>query len=87
MALSELADLSPDLILLDLKLEEINNYELCNLLKNQYNFKKVPIIILSQQKGIIDRTKAKLSGADAYITKPLNRSDLLAIILKYLNCN
>ena len=87
LALNKLAGLSPDLILIDLELEEINNYELCNLLKKQSDFKKVPIIILSQQKGLINRTKAKLSGADAYLTKPLNRSDLLAIFFKYLNCN
>ncbi|MGK7951821.1 MAG: response regulator [Xenococcaceae cyanobacterium] len=86
-ALKKLINLSPDLILLDLDLEEMNNYELCNLLKQQSQFKEVPIIILGQQKGSIDRTKAKLAGADAYLTKPLNRSDLLAIIFQYVNCN
>ena len=65
----------------------MNNYELCNLLKKQSQFKEVPIIILGRYKGLIDRTKAKLAGADAYLTKPLNRSDLLAIIFKYVNCN
>ena len=87
IALSKLPNLSPDLILLDLNLEEINRYKLCDLLKNQSQFKRVPILILSQQKVLIDRNKAKLAGADAYLTKPLNRSDLLAMIFKYLNCN
>lgn len=87
IAVSELSNLSPDLILIDFSLDQINSHKICESLKKQPQFKKTPIIILSQQKGLINRTKAKLAGADAYLTKPLNRSDLLAIIFKYLDCN
>ena len=87
MALMKLIDLEPDLILLDVNLTEINGYELCSLLKSQPQFKTIPIIILNYQKGIIHRTKAKLAGSDNYIIKPFNRSDLLTMIIKYIDGN
>ena len=87
IALIKLIDLKPDLILLDVNLTEINSYEFCSLLKRQIKFKKVPIIIINHQKGLVHRTKSKLAGADNYITKPFNRSDLLSMILKYINSN
>jgi twitching motility two-component system response regulator PilG len=75
---------NPDLILLDINMDIIDGYELCRLLRNHSLFKTTPIIMVTGNKGIIDRVKAKWVGASGYLTKPFTRSELLKMVFRYL---
>ena len=74
----------PDLILLDLNMEGIDGYELCRIIRNNSLFKKTPIIMVTGNKGIVDKVKARLVGASGYLTKPFSRADLLKIVFMHL---
>jgi twitching motility two-component system response regulator PilG len=83
-AFAKLIEFKPDLILLDVEMPNLNGYELCGLLRNHPEFKTVPIVMLSEDPGSIDFTKMKMPTAVERLGKPLEKSDLLNIIFKYL---
>ncbi len=74
----------PDLILLDLNMDGIDGYELCKIVRNNSMFKKTPIIMVTGNKGLIDKVKARLVGASGYLTKPFTQADLLKIVFMHL---
>jgi len=47
-------------------------------------FRDTPIIILTSQNGLMDRTKAKLNGASDFLSKPPDLHQVLEIVKKYL---
>ena len=81
-ALRELSRNMPVLILMDINMPDINGYDLCSMLKRSQKFQNVPIIMLTGRDGIIDRMRAKLVGADKYLTKPFQPQDLINIVRK-----
>lgn len=83
-ALMEIVRRKPDLILLDVRMEALDGYELCRLLRNHPLFKNTPIIMVTGNRGIIDKVKAKMVRASDYLTKPFNQKELLKIMFKYL---
>ena len=81
-ALRELSRNMPVLILMDINMPDINGYDLCSMLKRSQKFQNVPIIMLTGRDGIIDRMRAKLVGADKYLTKPFEPQDLINMVRK-----
>ncbi len=81
-ALRELSRNMPVLILMDINMPDINGYDLCSMLKRSQKFQNVPIIMLTGRDGIIDRMRAKLVGADKYLTKPFDPQDLINMVRK-----
>lgn len=73
----------PDLIMMDLRIPDIGGAAATRMLKKEQSTKIIPVIIVSadaQTKEI-----ATLSGADGYIVKPFEVTDLENIIIKHLN--
>ena len=70
----------PDLILLDIKMPDIDGYEVCSLLKENTQTAEIPVIFLSALSEALDKVKAfEVGGAD-YITKPFQLSEVIARI-------
>ena len=69
---------SPDLVILDLMLPDINGYQVCEQIRatNQV----VPIIILTARGQELDKIRGLEVGADDYVTKPFSLGELLARI-------
>ena len=68
---------SPDIVLLDLMLPEIDGFELCRLIRERSS---VAIIVVSARGGERDKVSALNVGADDYMTKPFSIEELLARI-------
>jgi len=83
-ALSKLNQKQPDLILLDIILPKMNGYQILGAIKKQSELKKIPVIMLSAKDKFLDKVKGKVSGADDYLTKPFDPSELVEIINKHL---
>jgi|GEM_PF-431378 len=79
-ALRELSRNMPGLILMDINMPDINGYDLCSMLKRSQKFQDVPIIMLTGRDGIIDRMRAKMVGANKYLTKPFQPQELIDIV-------
>ena len=84
-ALIGLMRIKPDLILLDIGMPNIDGYQLCAMLRKNRYFKNIPIVMVTGNTGIINRAKAKFSGATDYLTKPFTQSQLLQIVFRYLS--
>ncbi len=75
---------SPDLILLDIKMPDMDGYEVCRQLKADRRTQDVPIIFLTVLDDVVDIVKGfELGGVD-YITKPVRRGELLSRLENHL---
>jgi two-component system, OmpR family, KDP operon response regulator KdpE len=68
---------SPDIVLLDLMLPEVDGFELCRQIRERSS---VAIIVVSARGGERDKVSALNVGADDYMTKPFSIEELLARI-------
>lgn len=84
-ALMKIMRIKPDLILLDVGMPNIDGYKLCSLIRKYSAFKNTPIVMVTGNKGLIDRAKARMAGATDYMTKPFTQSDLLDMVFRYLS--
>jgi chemotaxis family two-component system response regulator PixG len=83
-ALPLLLEKKPSLIFLDLVMPIASGYEICAQIRRISLFKNTPIVIVTNNDGIIDRVRAKVVGSSGFISKPVNAEKVLAIVRKYL---
>jgi signal transduction histidine kinase len=76
--------IKPDLILLDIKMPDMDGYEVCKQLKVDEQTRDIPIIFLSALHEAIDKVKAFAVGGVDYITKPFQTEEVLARIETHL---
>ena len=76
-ALAVVNDTIPDLILLDVMMPGIDGFEVCRRLKSKKRFQKIPIIMVTALTETEHKVKAMEVGADDFISKPLDRIELL----------
>ena len=74
-----------DLILLDVELPDINGYEVCKILKNNDQTKKIPIIFVTARNSEADEEYGLNLGAIDYITKPFNKTITKLRLKNYLD--
>lgn len=67
----------PDLVLLDIMMEEMDGWETLRLLKLDESSRDIPVIILSARDEPKDKVRALQEGAIDYITKPFSIRDIL----------
>jgi twitching motility two-component system response regulator PilH len=79
-ALKKLELEKPDAIITDVVMPGMSGFELCRSLKKNPETQKLPIVICSSKNQEIDRLWAMRQGADAYVTKPYTREELLRAI-------
>ena len=70
----------PDLIILDVMMPKINGYKICRLLKYDAKYKNIPIIMVTARSQDNDKLIGEETGANEYITKPFEFSDVLNVI-------
>jgi signal transduction histidine kinase/DNA-binding NarL/FixJ family response regulator len=66
----------PDLILLDLMMPIMTGFELCRIVRQQYNLDELPIVILTAKNRVEDLVKGLSMGANDYISKPFSKEEL-----------
>jgi DNA-binding response OmpR family regulator len=70
----------PDLILLDLVLPEMDGFTICEILRKDRTTAAIPVILLTGLTSQFNRLAGLESGANDYVTKPVNPDELLARI-------
>ena len=76
-ALDVALEQKPNIILTDVVMPGMSGFELCRSLKKNPITQKIPIIICTSKNQEIDRLWGMKQGADAYITKPFSREQLI----------
>lgn len=74
-----------DLVITDLNMPNLDGYGLIATLRENAEYSKTPIIILSSEEGEDLQKRGMQVGASSYLVKPFNASSLLNEVHKYLN--
>jgi two-component system response regulator MprA len=75
-ALSEIASATPDAVVLDVGLPDIDGLDVCRLLRQEGN--RVPVLMLTARDAVSDRIDGLDAGADDYVVKPFDVDELKA---------
>lgn len=78
MALIGARNIMPDLILLDIKMPEMDGYTVCERLKAEAQTQEIPVVFISALDDALDKVKAFTVGGVDYITKPFQLAEILA---------
>src|SRR5919202_1085327 len=85
LALRVVSVASPDLILLDINMPEMNGYEVCEQLKADPKTSEIPVIFISALDDVWDKVKAFEVGGVDYIAKPFQCEEVLARVKNQLS--
>ena len=75
---------TPDLIILDHLMPELDGLEVCKIIKSDNKLKDVPVIISSGNSSKTDIENAMAVGADDYLGKPFDEDELMAVVGKFI---
>ncbi len=77
-ALREIEMRKPDLVLLDVQMPGLNGYEVCRKIKGDPKTRLIPVVMITSLDRTTDRVEALNAGADDYMSKPVERVELVA---------
>ena len=74
----------PDLILLDIRMPDMDGFEVCRLLKEDQALSAIPVIFISALNDVEDKVRAFKAGGVDYLTKPFDKEEVLARVQTHL---
>lgn len=74
----------PDLVLLDAMMPEMNGFEVCSWIRDRAETSLLPVVMVTALNATEDKVRALDIGADDFLTKPINRLELLAKVKSLL---
>jgi signal transduction histidine kinase/ActR/RegA family two-component response regulator len=74
----------PDVVLLDLHLPDINGDEVLRRLRADPRTARIPVVVVSADATTASVERLRAAGADAYLTKPLDVDEFLAVVERFL---
>ena len=83
-AMAQVAADQPDLILLDIMMPKMSGFEVCQQLKNDPRTRDIQIIMVTALNEMGDHERAVDCGTDEFLTKPVNRVELITRIKSLL---
>ncbi len=83
-ALSQLHEQKPDIILLDVEMPRMDGFEFASIVRNDAQFRHLPIIMITSRTGQKHRERALEIGVNAYLGKPYQEDELVSQMQKLL---
>ena len=77
-ALKKIKEFQPDLVLLDIMMPEMDGIECCRQIKSDDATKQTKVVIVTTKSEYGKVKEAFAAGCDDYVTKPINRQELLS---------
>ncbi|HKI53353.1 MAG TPA: response regulator [Anaerolineales bacterium] len=76
--LAKIASLDPGLLIIDLKMPEMDGFEILDRLRRDAKFSNIPVIVITAKDELSEKLKAFELGADDYLVKPFQPEELVA---------
>jgi len=83
-ALEQVKQKHPDLILLDIMMPRMSGFEVCRRLKNEPKTRDIPVVMVTALNELADVERGVDSGADDFLSKPVNKLELLTRVKSLL---
>jgi len=83
-ALQRVSQARPDLVLLDIMLPKKSGFEVCKEIKSGEETRAIPVIMVTALKDMESRVKGIAAGADDFLSRPMDKSELLARVKSIL---
>jgi DNA-binding response OmpR family regulator len=77
-ALALIQSEQPHLVFLDVMMPKLNGFDVCNIVKQEWQLEQITIIMLTAKGQEFDKQRGQEVGADLYITKPFDPDAILA---------
>ncbi len=74
----------PDVVLLDIMMPKRSGFEVCRILKDDPRYRDIPVIMVTALNETGDMERARECGADDFLSKPVNKIELLARVQNLL---
>ncbi|WP_107668476.1 PleD family two-component system response regulator [Cyanothece sp. BG0011] len=84
LALNQLFEIKPDLLLVDINLSGINGHQFSKIIKKSSAFQHLPIIMMSADHQKIKEAQTQDNVANDFLSKPCNQTELMTVINKHL---
>ncbi|MDP0929075.1 response regulator [Paracoccus onubensis] len=83
-AIQQIRERSPDLVLLDVMLPEVSGYQIVQDLRADPALKDIRVLMMTARGSVVERRKGLALGADGFIAKPFELSELRAEMARLL---
>jgi len=83
-AMERLKDLTPDLILVDIAMPDVDGYQVCRQIRGWVATANTPVVMISGKDGTFDKSKGEAAGSTGFITKPFGPETLMKAVEFFL---
>ena len=87
IAIDQLNDFRPDVVLADVSMPGYNGYEVCELIRNDQEFATIPVILLNGAFDSLDEEEVVRVGVSGHLTKPFDPSDMITLVERLVREN
>jgi len=84
-ALAKVVEQKPSLVFIDIMMPRLDGYQTCALIKNNTDYRDIPVVMLSSKDGLFDRARGRVAGADDHLAKPFDAEAITDAVSRHLD--
>lgn len=82
-ALAKVVEHRPAMVFADIMMPRLDGYQTCALIKNNADYRDIPVVMLSSKDGLFDKARARIVGSDAHLSKPFTAQTLTEAVQQH----
>lgn len=82
-ALAKVVEHRPAMVFADIMMPRLDGYQTCALIKNNIDYRDIPVVMLSSKDGLFDKARARIVGCDAHLSKPFTAQTLTQAVKQH----
>ncbi|ETX08016.1 response regulator [Candidatus Entotheonella palauensis] len=83
--LAKLPMVSPDIVLADASMPEMDGFQLCQTIRSTQGFERIPVLLLTSRFAAYDEIQGQRSGVTGYLAKPFDSYSLLSLVQQLID--